>query len=58
MIDLFKGQITLDDIFYKLTYKEALILRDCRIKRLEARQKAMAEHGPTMDDLEEELGSQ
>jgi hypothetical protein len=36
MLELFKGQMTLEEIQYKLPYKEALLLRDVRIERLKA----------------------
>lgn len=34
MLELFKGQIDLDQIKYELPYKEALLLRDVRAERL------------------------
>lgn len=34
MLELFKGQVTLEEIKYKMPYKEALLLREQRIKRL------------------------
>jgi hypothetical protein len=36
MLELFKGQMTLEEIQYKLPYKEALLLRDVRIERLKS----------------------
>lgn len=33
-LQLFKNQISLDDLKYKLSYKEAVRLRDIRLKRL------------------------
>jgi F0F1-type ATP synthase epsilon subunit len=34
MLELFKGQLTLDDVKHGLTYKEAITLRKVRIERL------------------------
>jgi hypothetical protein len=39
MLELFKGQLTYDDIKYKMVYKEALALRQTRIDRLEKERK-------------------
>jgi len=32
-LDVFKGQISLDDLRYKLTYKEAVMMRNIRVER-------------------------
>ena len=34
MLELFKGQIQLDELKHGLPYKEALLLREARIERL------------------------
>ena len=34
MLELFKGQLSLDDLKYKLTYKESVSLRNVRVERL------------------------
>jgi len=34
MLELFKGQLDTDYIKYGMSYKEALLLRDTRVKRL------------------------
>jgi len=34
MLELFKGQIPLDELKHNLSYKEALLLRDARVERL------------------------
>jgi hypothetical protein len=34
MLELFKGQLSFDDIKYNMPYKEALLLRDVRVERL------------------------
>ena len=39
MLNLYKGQISLDDLKYNLSYKEALILKEVREKRLIEEQK-------------------
>ena len=41
MLELFKGQISLEDIKYNLCHKELLLLRDARIKRLQKEHEAM-----------------
>lgn len=41
MLELFKGQLTLEEIQYKMPYKEALLLRDVRIERLKAEREEM-----------------
>jgi F0F1-type ATP synthase epsilon subunit len=35
MLELFKGQLTYEELTTKLTYKEALTLRDVRVERLQ-----------------------
>lgn len=35
MLELFKNQIPFKTLKYELSYKEALLMRDTRIKRLE-----------------------
>lgn len=42
MLDLFKGQITIDMLRNELSYKEALMLRDTRIKRLNKEREEIA----------------
>lgn len=34
MLELFKGQIELEEIKHRMSYKEALLLRDVRAERL------------------------
>lgn len=34
MMELFKGQVSMDYLFHTLTYKEALLLREARLERL------------------------
>lgn len=41
MLELFKGQLSFDDIKDKLIYREALLLRQVRIDRLEKERKEM-----------------
>jgi len=41
MLELFKGQMTLEEIQYGLSYKEALRFRDTRIKRLKKEKEEM-----------------
>lgn len=33
MLELYKGQISLDDLQYSRSYKEALLLRESRVQR-------------------------
>lgn len=40
-LELFKGQISYEDLKYKLSYKEAIALKDSRIKRLERERKEL-----------------
>jgi len=39
-LDLFKNQIPLDDLKYKLSYKEAVTLRNIRVDRLKKEREA------------------
>ena len=41
MLELFKGQIPLETLKYGMSYKEALQLRDARIKRLKKEREEM-----------------
>jgi hypothetical protein len=41
MLELFKGQLTLDEVKYSMPYKEALLLRDVRIERLKAEREEL-----------------
>lgn len=50
MLDLFRGQLSLDDI-KTMTYKEAITLRSIRVKRKLEEQK----NGPSIDDMVSEL---
>ena len=50
MLDLFKGQLSLDDI-KGMTYKEAYMLRDIRIKKKIEQSKK----GPSLDDVVSEI---
>lgn len=34
MLELYKGQISLNEIKYEMPYKEALLLREVRVERL------------------------
>jgi hypothetical protein len=36
MLELYKGQLTFDEIKHDMPYKEALMLREVRIERLKA----------------------
>lgn len=40
-MELYKGQLSFDDISYKLTYKEAIKLREVRIERLKREREEM-----------------
>jgi hypothetical protein len=35
MLELYKGQIAINDIKYNMSYKEALLLREVRVNRLQ-----------------------
>lgn len=50
-LTLFKNQIPLDDIKHKLSYKEALTLRNVRVERLERERKE--NKGFDMGELED-----
>ena len=50
-LQLFKNQISLDDLKYKIPYKEAIRLRDLRIQRLSKENSSAA-----LEDAAEELG--
>ena len=50
-LQLFKNQISLDDLKYKIPYKEAIRLRDLRIQRLSKENSSVA-----LEDAAEELG--
>lgn len=39
MLELYKGQLTYDDIVNKLVYKQSILLREVRLKRLEKERK-------------------
>jgi hypothetical protein len=41
MLELYKGQLTYDEIKNKLVYKEAIALRQVRIDRLEKERKEL-----------------
>ena len=41
MLYLFKGQLSYEDIMYKMTFKEMLTLRDARIESLKEEAEAM-----------------
>lgn len=39
MLELFKGQLSLDDIRKNMSYREALLLREVRVERLKEEAK-------------------
>lgn len=41
MLELYKGQLTREDIEKKMSYRELLMYRDVRIKRLTEENKAL-----------------
>ena len=43
MLELYKGQIMLEKIMHELPYKEAIRLRDVRVKRLESERAKLEE---------------
>jgi len=49
MLNLYKGQITMDDLKYNLSYKEALLMKEVREKRLLEEQK---QHQFNLDNLD------
>lgn len=51
-LTLFKNQIPLDDLKHKLSYKEALTLRNIRVERLN-KERAQSNGGFNMEDLED-----
>jgi len=43
MLELYKGQLDMDDFKYKLSYREALIMRETRIERLKREREEIEE---------------
>lgn len=41
MLELYKGTISIDDMKYKYSHKELMLLRDVRVERLRQEQAAM-----------------
>lgn len=53
-LSLFKNQISLYDLRYNITFKEAIKMRDIRLKRLQ--QEAKDNPAAGLSDIAEDLG--
>lgn len=52
-LDLFKNQIPLEDLKYKIPYREAIMLRDIRVDRLQKEREKTG--GMDLRAIEDEL---